>query len=151
MAKWRRAAFWIMKVTCAKAHCIACALTPTQAGTRTHSRAHTEICKSCISWTRLSVTLYVYCLSCCLLWKKHHWISKHGECNVKIMHIYLTLQSQEKCDRTNLPQNNPYQKILDQSDAYVSAHSVSIQREILRSKCKHLDPVYGIKYFSFGS
>jgi hypothetical protein len=39
--------------------------------THTHTHTHTEICDTCcfstaimVTWTRLSVTLYVHCLSC---------------------------------------------------------------------------------------
>ena len=68
--RWR-VACWISKATRAQAHAIARA--PTFTYMRAHARTglHTEICKNCcfstatmVSWTHLSVTLYIHCLSC---------------------------------------------------------------------------------------
>ena len=65
---------WISRATLAQAH--ASARAPTlQERTCTHSQTHTQTHKgiyktycffteTVISWTRLSVTLYIYCLSC---------------------------------------------------------------------------------------
>jgi hypothetical protein len=87
---WMRVARWISKATCAKVH--VCAHAPTPISTRTnthacthpsflslflslshshtHTHTHTDICNTycfstvrVVSWTRLNVTLYVYCMS----------------------------------------------------------------------------------------
>ena len=75
MVIWRRVAWWISKVTRAQTH----ARAPAPTLTHTHSRtcvhsptcAHTEVyntycffTETGVSRTRLSVMLYVHCLSC---------------------------------------------------------------------------------------
>jgi hypothetical protein len=70
-ALWRlRATYWISKPTHAQAQAGARAPTPTH----THTHTHTEICNTyrfstatVVSWTHLSVTVRVHCLSCTTL------------------------------------------------------------------------------------
>ena len=67
MATWRLVACWISKATCAQAHASACAPTPTPL-LHTHTHKYVRYCFSTattVSWTLLSVTLCVHCLSCC--------------------------------------------------------------------------------------
>ena len=63
-----RVACWLIKATRAQAHVCSRASSPTHTYI-THAHKHTEICniycfstKRVVSWTRLSVTLYVHCL-----------------------------------------------------------------------------------------
>jgi hypothetical protein len=97
-AIWPR---WISEGTCARAHdrtrtpTPTCMHSPTRVHTHTHTHTHTEgererereryvilipFRRQVVSWTRLIVTLYVYCLSCdCLLWRICLFV---GMCNL---------------------------------------------------------------------
>jgi hypothetical protein len=60
---WRtRVACWISKAVCTYAYAHAHALGYPYARTRKHTHTGEYVTK--VSWTRLSVTLYVHCLSC---------------------------------------------------------------------------------------
>jgi hypothetical protein len=79
---WRiRVARWISKAICTYAHAHAHA--PGYPHARTHARTQEQACtrkpinnsycsstSTMVSWTRLNVTLYVHCLSCCLFFKR---------------------------------------------------------------------------------
>jgi hypothetical protein len=69
MAIWRHVSYWINKTTRAQAHASSHALPSEHVSTYTctHRETHNTYCFSTVtmvSWRRLSVTIYVHCLSC---------------------------------------------------------------------------------------